>query len=388
MRFVSLASGLFCVLPLFGQYTARKNGDVVRLEDAKNHTVASIIPSVGNVTFELKVNGTNVLYFPYNSIEDFKARPGLSGIPFLSPWANRLDEDAFYANGKKYIFNMELGNVKGAIPLHGFLSSTNQWQVVEVKADRNSAWVTSKLEFYKYPDNMEQFPFAHVIEMTHRLKDGVLEVSTKLENLSAEPMPVSIGFHPYYQLTDSPREDWTMNVGAQSHFLLNPSKVPTGEKESIEKIFPNPKAVALKDYNLDDVFGDLVRDASGRATMTLQGSKSQKIEIVFGPKYHSVVLFGSGRGRGGAPAASGAALVAGRGAPAGPNAAAPNAGAAGASGRGGGGRGPQGPNMAIEPMVGITDVINLAHKGAYNDLQYVAPGQTWQESFWIHPSGF
>jgi aldose 1-epimerase len=383
MKTIKLAAAVFCALPALAQYAAQKNGDVVRLEDTKNHTVASIIPSVGNVTFELKVNGTNVLYFPYTSVDDFKARPGLSGIPFLSPWANRLDEDAFYANGKKYIFNMELGNVKGAIPLHGFLSSTNQWQVVEVKADKNSAWVTSKLEFYRYPDNMEQFPFAHVIEMTHRLKDGTLEISTKLENLSTEPMPVSIGFHPYYQLTDSPREDWTMSVGAQSHFLLSPVKVPTGEKEPIEKIFPTPKSVALKDFNLDDVFGDLIRDSSGRATMTLQGSKSQKVEIMLGPKYHSVVLFGSGRGRGGAPGASGAALAAGgRGG-------APNGGAAGASGRGGGGgRGPQGPNMAIEPMVGITDVINLAHKGVYNDLQYVAPGQTWQESFWVHPIGF
>src|SRR5579871_864699 len=124
MKLIRLAAGMFCVLPAFAQYTAQKNGDVVRLEDGRTHTVVSIIPSVGNVTFELKVNGTNVLYFPYASIDDFKARPGLSGIPFLSPWANRLDEDAFYANGKKYIFNMELGNVKGAIPLHGFLSST------------------------------------------------------------------------------------------------------------------------------------------------------------------------------------------------------------------------------------------------------------------------
>ncbi len=40
--------------------------------------------------------------------------------------------------------------------------------------------------------------------MTYRLSDGTLEVETMIANMSAEPMPVSIGFHPYFQLTDSP----------------------------------------------------------------------------------------------------------------------------------------------------------------------------------------
>ena len=31
----------------------------------------------------------------------------MSGIPFMGPWANRLDEQAFYANGRKYAFDMD-----------------------------------------------------------------------------------------------------------------------------------------------------------------------------------------------------------------------------------------------------------------------------------------
>jgi aldose 1-epimerase len=38
---------------------------------------------------------------------------------------------------------------------------------------------------------MKQFPFAHVLQMTYRLQDGVLEVQTRIENLSIEPMPVA-----------------------------------------------------------------------------------------------------------------------------------------------------------------------------------------------------
>ena len=39
-------------------------------------------------------------------------------------------------------------------------------------------------------------------------------------------------------------------------------------------------------------------------------------------------------------------------------------------------------------MAGITNAMNLAHKGVYKELQSIKPGGTWQESFWIKPSGF
>ena len=329
------------------QYSARHNGDVVQLEDIRSRTIVSIIPSVGNIAFEMKVNGTNVLWWPYSSVEEFKARPGMSAIPFLGPWANRIDEQAFYANGKKYAFDMELGNVRGAIPIHGFLTTNPHWQLVEAKADGKSAWVTSRLEFYKQPMWMKQFPFAHTIEMTHRLQDGVLEVTTKIQNLAAEPMPVAIGFHPYYRLTDSSRDEWTISVGARTRWLLAQTKVPTGETQSIEQFFPNPRAVALKDYDLDDVFGDLVRDSSGRAVMSVKG-KTQTIEVMLGPNWRSAVVW--------APK---------------PTATAPDR-----------------QFICFEPMAGITDAMNLAHKGLYKELQSIPPGGTWQERFWVRPTGF
>ena len=49
---------------------------------------------------------------------------GLNGIPLLWPYANRLDEQAFYANGQKYTFDPGIGNTgRGAIPIHGFLTA-------------------------------------------------------------------------------------------------------------------------------------------------------------------------------------------------------------------------------------------------------------------------
>jgi aldose 1-epimerase len=336
------------------QYTTRRNGETIVLEDTKNQTAVSIVPAVGNIAFSMKVKGQDILRWPYASVEEFKARPALSGIPFLAPWANRLDEQAFYANGKKYAFDMDLGNVRGAIPIHGFLSTNDQWQVVEVKADGKSAWVTSRLEFFKQPMWMKQFPFAHTIEMTHRLQEGVLQVLTKITNISAEPMPVAVGFHPYYKLTDSTREEWTISVGARKHWKLAATKIPTGETEPIETFFTNPQAAALKDYNLDDVFGDLVHDALGRAHMVVKG-KHQELDIMLDPNWRAIVIWS------------------------------PNPTSTGRGGQGG----QSDPNfIAFEPMAGITDAMNLAHKGLYKELQSIPPGGSWDASFWIKPSGF
>ena len=262
-RLPLLLAALFSIVPVAAaaaQYSTVRAGDVVRLEDAKTQTVVSLVTSVGNIAFEMKVKGENVLRWPYASVEEFKARPGMSGIPFLGPWANRLDEQAFYANGKKYSFDMELGNVRGAIPIHGFLTTNSQWQVVEAKADRTSAWVTSRLEFFRQPAWMKQFPFAHTIEMTHRLENGVLQVTTRIQNLSTEPMPVAIGFHPYFQLTDSPRDEWTFRSAPAPNGSCRRTRFRRARRVRSNSCFRIRAPSALRDYDLDHVFGDLVRE--------------------------------------------------------------------------------------------------------------------------------
>ena len=343
-----LAVVLAMALPALAQYSAKREGDLVRLEDGARQAVVLINPARGNNAFQFRVKGKDVVRFPYASVEEYQkgGGRGMAGVPFLGPWANRLDEPAFYANGKKYIFNLDLGNVRpgaGGIPIHGFLTNASEWQVVEAKADRDAAWVTSRLEFYKQPQWMAQWPFAHTVEMTYRLHDGALEVRTKIDNLSADPMPLAYGFHPYFQVNDAPRDEWTFGIAAKTEWLLSPAKIPTGEKRPIEQFLPKPQGGLLQGLALDHVFGDLVRDASGNATMWVQGKK-ERIEVVFGPNYRAVVVY----------APSGA----------------------------------QNNFICFEPMTGITDAINMAHRGQYSELQTIPPGKSWQESFWIRPSGF
>jgi aldose 1-epimerase len=235
---------------------------------------------------------------------------------------------------------MQLGNLNGPFAIHGFVARTDQWQLLEAKADAASAWVTSRLEIATQPDWMKQWPFAHTIEMTYRLQDGVLAVVTRVINHAAEPMPIALGYHPYLLLTDSPRAEWTVEAPARTHWLLSDAKLPIGETEPADRMFPNQSS-SLKDVVFDDLFSDLARDAEGRSTVSVKGRR-QQLDIVLGANYRALVLY----------------------APAGQE------------------------FICVEPMAGITDALNLAHRGVYQELQYVHPGATWQESFWVRPTGF
>jgi aldose 1-epimerase len=352
----SLLTLLTVAAPAAAQrYSAARDGEFVVLTDRQTDTVVRVVPSVGNMAVEMRVGGHNVLRYQHTSLDDFRARPGQTGVPFMGPWIGRLDEQAFYANGKRHPFDMALGNVRGEVPIHGFLTTTDRWRVTTLVATPDAAAVTSRLDVYKQPAWMRQWPYAHTVEITYRLAGGVLEVATSVANLSDEPMPLSIGFHPYFQLTDSPRDEWQVAVGAKTRWKLDARKLPTGQTEPTSVLLPGPRDT-LREYSLDEVFSDLVRDADGRSTTTVWG-KQQRLDVVLGPRYRSVVVW------------------------------APNP-----SGKGRGGQGDSPPAernfICIEPMVGIGNALNLAHRGVYKELQTISPGETWRESFWIRPSGF
>ena len=320
-------------------YTARQTAvegvDTVQLADVARKTEVEIAPGVGNMAYKWNVGGRNFLYFPYPDVAAFARRPRLCGVPFLGPWANRLDGDEYWANGKKYLLNPNLGNVGrdgNRKPIHGVLGFSKAWKLAEAKADAASAWSTSKLEFWRHTEMMAQFPFPHTLTMTHRLRDGKLEVETEIENHGNDPMPVGIGYHPYFQLHDTHRDEWHVHFAARDHMVLSPQLIPTGEAKPVE--FPDP--YSLSAGVLDDVFGGLVRDADGLARFTVEGGR-ERITVAYGPKYTTAVVYA-----------------------------------------------PRGQDfICFEPMAAITNGFNLAHDGLYKELQSVAPGQKWKESFWL-----
>jgi len=114
---------------------------------------------------------------------------------------------------------MTLGNITGAIPItvHEPDGPVAAGRVVR---GAKAAWLDEQARRLPAAVWMKQWPFAHTIEMTTGSSER-LEVRTKVVNLSTEPMPVALGYHPWFQLTDSPREEWSVTVPARTRWLLS-----------------------------------------------------------------------------------------------------------------------------------------------------------------------
>ena len=83
------------------RYDVSRVGDVVTLSDAESTVVVRVLTTASNA-YQMTVKGEDVIRRTWNTLEDIRARMGLNGVPLLWPYANRLDEQAFYANGQKY----------------------------------------------------------------------------------------------------------------------------------------------------------------------------------------------------------------------------------------------------------------------------------------------
>ena len=320
-------------------YTARKvvvdGFDVLRLTDAASHAEASIVPAFGNNAYKFKVGGRDILWSPF-TLKQLAAKPAFVGNPFMAPWANRLDQDAFHANGRQYLLNPGLRNFlrdPNGLPIHGLLAYSRLWRPIALEADANSARATCRLEFWRHPDLMAQFPFAHALEVTHRLQDGVLEVETLVENHSTETMPVSLGYHPYFQIHDAPRTAWKVHLPARDEMVLSAALIPTGKRRPLKLPDPSPLEKMPEVY----VLSGLSRGPDDCAEFWVEGGK-KRITVKQGPKYDVAVFYA-----------------------------------------------PRGKNyLCFEPMAATINALNPMKNGRWHPVQSIVPGGTWRESFWIH----
>ncbi len=305
---------------------------VVRLSEAVSKSEVAVAPAFGANSYYFHVNGKKVFWGPDNvTIGELMAKPRLVANPLLAPWANRIEGYTYNVNGKEYQLNPKLGNLRldgNKNPIHGLVTFTKLWQVKEVVAKADHALVRMELDATRQVDWLAQFPFPYKMELTYKLTAGTLEVITEVHNHASEPMPLAVGYHPYFQVTDAPRDEWEVTIPAKEKMLLSPKLIPTGERVA------NPYAAGtkLKGIVLDDVFGGLPEKARFRVK-----GKTQTIDVVYGKDYTIGVVY----------------------APAGQN------------------------FICFEPMTAPTNAFNTP--GSYKSI---APGGSWRESYWIETSGF
>ncbi len=113
------------------------------------------------------------------------------------------------------------------------------------------------------------------VEFENVLRSDSFAATIKVRNVGEEPLPMGIGWHPYFNLPSGRRQQARLRIPARSRLPVNDydEVLPTGEIVPVEGTvydFSMPGGRALGDLYLDDCFVDLGRSAEGTSEIVAE----------------------------------------------------------------------------------------------------------------------
>jgi aldose 1-epimerase len=197
----------------------------LELKDEKSGTVVEIVPSAGALLngFRLfSMNGEVNIIDGYVDENDFKehVHEGFKSAK-LSPFVCRLNEGKYTWNGVTYQVNKFM--LDGAA-LHGLLYDA-PFKIMSTHCNNNFCSV--ELE-YTYKGEYAGYPFPYRCTVTYTLSENnTVEIITELTNLGEIDMPITDGWHPYFQL-DGKVDNYILTIGSEDMLEYNSELLPTG----------------------------------------------------------------------------------------------------------------------------------------------------------------
>ncbi len=218
----------------------------------------SIVPERGATVLEIHFQGANVLD-GYQSPDELEAgKWGKSAILF--PFPNRLRDGHYSWLGHDYTFPLNHPGSNNAI--HGFVRD-EAFEVVRIELTTESAEITCRLD---YRGQHAWYPFPFVLDATFGMTNrNEFNASFFLKNRHREAIPVGLGWHPYFRLTDN-ADDHRMQLPLCSMIEVDDRMLPTGARHP-HAAFASP--VLLGKTQIDNCF--LVQEDHPLYHLTLQG---------------------------------------------------------------------------------------------------------------------
>jgi aldose 1-epimerase len=221
------------------------------LSEPSAHTIvagdleAVFLPHHGMLGASFRCRGLELLRRVEN-LDSAAARGSTAGIPLLYPWANRLESLRYHAGGQEVQLAATsplLHFDEHGLPMHGVPWAQLKWDVIEASKEL----LVGRLVWNRV-DLLAIFPFPHQVEMTAMIRPDALTIETRLTR-SVGPVPVSLGFHPYFGIPGLRRAQWHLQLPPMRTLVLNPNGIPTGDEEAFSGF-----DAALGESNFDDGF--------------------------------------------------------------------------------------------------------------------------------------
>lgn len=172
------------------RYAVAETKDLVethRLVDRERDAEVVLAPTRGGMVTRFRVGGDELLFLDQGTLRDHTQNVR-GGIPILFPFAGRLRDDAFLLDGQRI-----------AMPQHGFARKM-PWRIIGTAADADAAAIILQLEHSDA--TLQAWPFRFRLTFRYVLRDEVLTIHQRYQNLDDRPMPMHPGLHPYFRVDD------------------------------------------------------------------------------------------------------------------------------------------------------------------------------------------
>lgn len=252
-------------------------------------TSAQVLPGRGMMTLQIRAHlpgrgTTDLLAAPslerareiLDGEEDFKGNSSyFFGAPILLPFANRIrgklepDGRTIEATilGRPVRLPANAGGRKqGAerLAMHGLLLASPFRQL-----DRETTPEQDAVRgMFPAGDFEGRWLSSTEVSCEIALRSASFDLAVTARNVGDEPLPMGIGWHPYFALPSGRRTQARLHIPARARLLVHDydEVIPTGEVEPVAGTpydFSAPEGRALGDLFLDDCFVDLERSAEG-----------------------------------------------------------------------------------------------------------------------------
>ncbi|MCJ8012438.1 aldose 1-epimerase [Paenibacillus sp. KQZ6P-2] len=192
---------------------------------------AAVLPELGAnlILFRDLENGFRYLREPEpDEMEDFKANPGVYGIPVLFP-PNRYDGGKFAWEGK--VYELPINEPDRCNHLHGFMHKL-PWTVDYIKGDEYESVVVLSQQVRDGHLYKQYFPFEFTITLRYTLTGKGLQQQVTVTNDGKENMPNLLAFHTAINapfVPGSKASDYTFNITIGQRREMNERMLPTGK---------------------------------------------------------------------------------------------------------------------------------------------------------------
>ena len=185
----------------------------------------SIVPAFGANLLDLKFNNISVLD-GYQTPEELIKNSWSKNI-ILFPFPNRLRDGEYTHEGVTYQFDINNADTQNAI--HGF-SKDVLMSVLNTKTDAHEGSITCE---YQHDGSYNAYPFKFNFKITFLLRGGEFEIEMQFTNHENNPIPVGLGWHPYFRISKK-SDDTSLQMPDCQLIMIDERMLPTGKKQAFK----------------------------------------------------------------------------------------------------------------------------------------------------------